>query len=221
MRKIIIAIDGYSGTGKSSTARAVAGKLGYLYIDSGAMYRATTLHFLRSGVDPENKQNIETALKRMKIALKERKVFLNDEDVTLQIRSMEVNNHVSAVSTVPEVRETLVSQQQAMGQAGGIVMDGRDIGTVVFPHADLKIFMTANADVRAHRRQMELAVSGVKEELSVIKSNLKERDRIDSERSESPLRKAEGAVSIDTSELNFNEQVNKIVELAENLIYEY
>lgn len=220
MKEIVIAIDGYSGTGKSSTARAVAAKLGYLYIDSGAMYRAATLYFLQHEVDIGNRQSVLAALNEMKISLKDQKVFLNDQDVTVMVRSMEVNNRVSEVSTKPEVRKALVSQQRVMGRAGGIVMDGRDIGTVVFPDADLKVFMTANTEVRAHRRQLELAASGIETELSIIKSNLKERDRIDSEREESPLRKAENAVEIDTSEMSFHEQVQTIVKLAEKLIYE-
>lgn len=220
MRKIIIAIDGYSGTGKSSTAKAVASELGYLYIDSGAMYRATTLHFLEQKVDIDDKQNLLKALDTMKISLQNDKVLLNNRDVSLQIRSMEVNSKVSEVSTKPEIRKALVAQQQGMGKSGGIVMDGRDIGTVVFPQAELKIFMMADAGVRAKRRQLELAEKGINVELSSVEINLKERDKTDSERVESPLRKAEGAVEINTSKMDFQEQVRKIIQLAEKLIYE-
>lgn len=220
MRKIIIAIDGFSGTGKSSTAKAVAARLGYTYIDSGAMYRATTLHFLQNDVDLSEETSIKNALQNLEIKLTREKVLLNGVDVTNEIRTMKVNKRVSLVSTNATVRSAMVTQQQRMGDAKSIVMDGRDIGTVVFPGADLKVFMTANTTVRARRRQKELAEKGIHEDLETIEANLKERDLMDSTREESPLTKSEESVEIDTSDLTFDDQVQKIVKLAEEKIYE-
>ncbi|RED93188.1 (d)CMP kinase [Marinoscillum furvescens] len=219
MQKIIIAIDGYSGTGKSSTAKAVARNLGYTYIDSGAMYRAATLYFLQQGVDLEKPQEVAKALAALDISFEGQDLILNEKVVRDELRTMAVNDQVSQVSAVKSVREALVEQQQAIGQDRGIVMDGRDIGTVVFPDAELKVFMTANSRVRALRRQRELEQKGIREELNVIEENLKQRDQIDSTREESPLTKALGAVEIDTSDLSFDEQVGKIVELAKKKIY--
>lgn len=220
MRKIIIAIDGFSGTGKSSTARAVADKLGYTYIDSGAMYRAATLHFISRGVDILNSQEVKAALNEINMAFTDGRIWLNNGDVTDEIRTMKVNEQVSQVSTNAAVRKAMVNQQQKMGLAKGIVMDGRDIGSVVFPEAELKIFMTAKIDVRAKRRQLELSEKGIHEELNVVQENLQERDSLDSTRAESPLMKTSGSIEIDTSNLSFNDQVQRIVELAEELIYE-
>ncbi|MEQ8581313.1 MAG: (d)CMP kinase [Marinoscillum sp.] len=219
MHKITIAIDGFSGTGKSSTAKNVADELGYTYIDSGAMYRATTLYFLRQDVSLDDASQVEHALDTLDIRFEEGHVVLNGEDVTDEIRTMRVNEHVSAVSTIAMVRHAMVAQQQKIGKGKGIVMDGRDIGTVVFPHAELKVFMTANTRIRAERRQTELAEKGIMEELNVIENNLSQRDEIDSTRSESPLRKAEDAVEIDTSNLTFADQVHKIVSLAKEKIH--
>lgn len=220
MRKIIIALDGFSGTGKSSTAREVAKVLGYTYIDSGAMYRAATLYFLESDVNIQDAQAVNAALDHLEITFKEERVLLNGQDVTDQIRSMKVNEHVSTVSTIPNVRKELVSQQQRMGRGKGIVMDGRDIGTVVFPDAELKIFMVADSRVRARRRQLELEEKGIFGELKVIEDNLLERDKIDSTRNESPLKRTDESVEIDTSGMSFDEQVQEIVGLAKQLIYE-
>ena len=219
MHKITIAIDGFSGTGKSSTAKNVADELGYTYIDSGAMYRATTLYFLRQDVSLDDASQVEHALDTLDIRFEEGHVVLNGEDVTDEIRTMRVNEHVSAVSTIAMVRHAMVAQQQKIGKGKGIVMDGRDIGTVVFPHAELKVFMTAKTRIRAERRQTELAEKGIMEELNVIENNLSQRDEIDSTRSESPLRKAEDAVEIDTSNLTFADQVHKIVSLAKEKIH--
>lgn len=219
MHKITIAIDGFSGTGKSSTAKKVAGELGYTYIDSGAMYRATTLYFLEQDVSLDDASQVEHALDTLDIRFEEGHVLLNGQDVSNEIRTMRVNEHVSAVSTIAVVRHAMVAQQQKIGKGKGIVMDGRDIGTVVFPGAELKVFMTANTRIRAERRQSELAEKGIIEELNVIENNLSQRDEIDSTRSESPLRKAEDAVEIDTSNLTFADQVHKIVSLAKEKIH--
>jgi len=219
MHKITIAIDGFSGTGKSSTAKKVAGELGYTYIDSGAMYRATTLYFLEQDVSLDDASQVEHALDTLDIRFEEGHVLLNGQDVSNEIRTMRVNEHVSAVSTIAVVRHAMVAQQQKIGKGKGIVMDGRDIGTVVFPGAELKVFMTADTRIRAERRQSELAEKGIIEELNVIENNLSQRDKIDSTRSESPLRKAEDAVEIDTSNLTFADQVHKIVSLAKEKIH--
>lgn len=220
MQKIVIAIDGFSGTGKSSTAREVAKRLGYTYIDSGAMYRAATLYFIENNLTLNDREKIKSALNNIHIEFKSEKVFLNNTDVTDEIRTMKVNERVSEVSTNSDVRKAMVAQQQKMGLSRNIVMDGRDIGTVVFPQADLKIFMTANMKVRARRRQKELSEKGIYEELNVVEKNLSQRDNLDSTRSESPLRKTSESVVIDTSDLTFDDQVRKIVELANELIYE-
>ncbi|WP_258098106.1 (d)CMP kinase [Marinoscillum pacificum] len=219
MRKIVIALDGYSGTGKSSTAKEVAKALGYIYIDSGAMYRATTYYFLENQVDLADAKSVENALSNISISFSGNQVILNGDDISNDVRTMRINENVSAVSAIKEVRVAMVAQQQQIGQERGIVMDGRDIGTVVFPDAELKVFMTANPDVRAERRQKELAEKGIHEELNTIKVNLLDRDKIDSSRAESPLKKAEDAVEVDTSYLTFNEQVDKIVELAKGIIH--
>ncbi len=220
MKKITIAIDGYSGTGKSSTAKEVAKKLNYQYIDSGAMYRACTLYFLNHSIDLKNDQNIDGALEAINIELDANRIFLNGEDVSSEIRTMQVNDHVSSVSAILKVREAMVAQQKLIGESKGIVMDGRDIGTVVFPEAELKIFMTAEPVIRAKRRQLELRAKGIEEELATILNNLMLRDKIDSSRAESPLVKADGAVEIDTSSTSLEEQVDIIFNSAKSIIYE-
>lgn len=220
MKKIIIAIDGYSGTGKSSTAKRVAMQLGYTYIDSGAMYRAVTFHFIRENVDLVNQDQVAKALSNCELSFMENKTYLNGVDVENEIRTMEVSDRVSKVSALSVVRQKLVEQQRKMSHSKGIVMDGRDIGTVVFPDAELKLFMTANMEVRTERRRMQLASKGMQESLADIQHNLIERDRVDSTREDSPLRKADDAIEIDTSHLTLEQQVNKIVSLAEEIIYE-
>lgn len=218
-KNIIIAIDGYSGCGKSSTAKAVAARLGYAYIDTGAMYRAVTLYFYRHKVDHTSKGQVRKALTsillefRFDETTKRSHAYLNGENVEASIREMYISERVSEVSTIAEVRHFLVAQQRLMGEKKGIVMDGRDIGTVVFPNADLKVFMTAQVATRALRRQKELEELGQSVELSEIIKNLEKRDFIDSTREESPLRKADDAIEIDTTNLEFEEQVEKILEL--------
>lgn len=219
MQKIIIALDGFSGTGKSSTAKAVARELGYLYIDSGAMYRAATLFFIQQHIDLNDESEVTNALQRMQISFNGNHISLNKQDVSAAIRTMQVNEKVSAVSAVASVRRALVAQQQQIGAARGIVMDGRDIGTVVFPDAELKLFMTASSGIRARRRQLELEQKGIHESLEAIEQNLLERDRLDSSREESPLRKANGAIEMDTTDLSFDEQVFKIVSMAKAIIH--
>lgn len=220
MKKIIIAIDGYSGCGKSTTAKAVAKILQYTYLDSGAMYRAVTLYFLRNNTDLSGTKEVDQALRNIKISFhfNEAKglqeIFLNGENVENEIRGMAVSTYVSQVSKLSNVRQKMVDIQRRMGNEKGIVMDGRDIGTIVFPQAELKIFMTADTTIRAERRQKELMEKGEKISLDIVKKNLESRDKIDSGRSVSPLKKARDAVEIDTSHLEFKEQVSRIIELA-------
>ncbi|MBI1221271.1 MAG: (d)CMP kinase [Bacteroidetes bacterium] len=214
-RPIIIAIDGYSSCGKSTLAKALAKQLGYIYIDTGAMYRAVALYFLRNDVPfkPEERdpQAVAEALNRIQISFQlvngVKTTFLNGENVEDEIRQMFVANHVSKVSTIPEVRRFLVHQQQEMGKGRGVVMDGRDIGTVVFPDAELKLFMTADPDIRTQRRWDELRSRGIKMSREEVKHNLLERDRIDSSREDSPLMQAADAIVIDNSHLSPGEQL--------------
>ena len=219
MNKIVIAIDGYSGTGKSSTAKQVASRLGYTYIDSGAMYRAVTYFFLSNEIDFTKIIEVVKSLEDCYIGFNGTSIFLNGKNIDHEIRTMEVNQNVSPVSAISEVRTKLVEQQRKMGEEKGVVMDGRDIGTVVFPNAELKVFMTAEIDVRAERRRKELIKKGMDEDLEIIKENLKARDHIDSNREDSPLKMAEDAKEIDTSQLTLNQQIDKIVEMAEEIIY--
>lgn len=224
MGKIVIAIDGYSGCGKSSTAKAVAKDLGFTYIDSGAMYRAATLHFLNHFLSPSNPHDVEKGLKSLEISFQinpdtqKQETYLSGLNVEDEIRTMRVSERVSEVATIKEIRKELVAQQQRLGKKKGVVMDGRDIGSVVFPDAELKIFMTADLETRAARRQQELLQKGELVDLEEIKTNLAERDRVDSSRAESPLTKMPDAVEIDTSKLTFTEQVAQIVELAKEVI---
>lgn len=224
MNKIVIAIDGYSGCGKSSTAKAVAKDLGYTYIDTGAMYRAATLHFLNNYLSPANPHDVEKALKTLDISFhlnpesQLQETYLNGLHVDDEIRTMRVTSKVSEIAAIPAVRKDLVAQQQRLAKKKGVVMDGRDVGSVVFPEAELKIFMSANLDTRAERRQAELLEKGEMVPLEDIKSNLAERDRIDSTRSEGPLIKVADAIEIDTSHITFTEQVGQIVQKAREII---
>lgn len=225
-KDIIIAIDGYSGCGKSTTAKAVAHSLGYVYIDSGAMYRAATLFFLRNKINLADKESICKALQEICITFSSVKhdqsneTYLNGVNVESEIRKMEVTQNVSEVSAIPEVRKAMVAQQRALGSKRRVVMDGRDIGTNVFPEAELKIFMTARMDIRAERRRKELMEKGQTVDRTEVKENLQERDRIDSGREVNPLRKAEDAIEIDTSDLCFHQQVEQVLELAKDIIYQ-
>lgn len=224
MGKIVIAIDGYSGCGKSSTAKAVAKELNYTYIDSGAMYRAATLYFLENYLNPSNPMDVERGLKNLDISFQpnpdtqKQETYLNGLNVENEIRSMRVSEKVSELAKVKEIRSELVAQQQRLGRKKAVVMDGRDIGSVVFPDAELKVFMTADLETRAYRRQQELLEKGDLVDLAQIQENLAERDRIDSSRTESPLIKMKDAVEVDTSHLSFSEQVGQIVHLAQQKI---
>lgn len=219
LKKIVIAIDGYSACGKSTTAKQVAGILGYRYIDTGAMYRAVTLFFLDHHVALTNPREVSKALQQIQITFKVNsknvsETFLNGLNVERPIRNMRISENVSQVSTLKEVRQALVEQQRKMGKEKGVVMDGRDIGTVVFPNAELKLFMTADILVRAFRRQRELLDRGQLVDLDDVIDNLLQRDKIDTERAESPLRQADDAVVVDTTHISIDEQVDEAVRMA-------
>ena len=217
MKKIVIAIDGYSSCGKSTTAKLVAAELGYAYIDTGAMYRAVTLYFLQHHISLTNPKEIQKALNDIDITFwynakaKRNEVVLNDLSVEDEIRKMYISNQVSEVSVIAEVRRALVAQQQKMGKKRGVVMDGRDIGTAVFPDSEVKIFMTADVLTRAKRRQQELLEKKQLVNLDEIITNLEKRDLIDSTRAESPLRRAEDAYLLDTSHMVIEEQVDFVL----------
>lgn len=216
--KINVAIDGYSGCGKSTTAKAVAHHIGYTYIDTGAMYRAVTLYFLRSKINIDDAQQVEEALNDIKIRFVyndqtgKSHTYLNGEDVEEEIRKPEVASYVSPVAAISAVRKSLVQQQQEMGKEKGVIMDGRDIGTVVFPDAECKFFMTADPDIRAQRRVEELKLAGVTASFDEVRENLLERDRIDSNRADSPLMKAEDAIIIDTSHITIDDQIKIVID---------
>jgi CMP/dCMP kinase len=221
--KITIAIDGYSACGKSTLARELADQLGYIFIDSGAMYRGVTLYALRNELIFDGSINKEELVKRLSgISLRFVKpektsiarLHLNNEDVEDEIRRKPVSDHVSPVSAIKEVRAFLVDQQQRMGVNGGIVMDGRDIGTVVFPKAELKLFITASIDIRVKRRLLELKEKGIEASEQEVRDNLTQRDYIDSTRAESPLKQAEDAIVINNSALSRAEQLSVALQLA-------
>ncbi|MDH3709476.1 MAG: (d)CMP kinase [Cyclobacteriaceae bacterium] len=220
MEKIVIAIDGYSGCGKSTTAKFVAKALEYVYIDSGAMYRAVTLYFVKHYINLTNPKQIEQALEKIELAFITRPesndcdMFLNGINVSKNIREMYVTQKVSEVSAIPQVRTAMVAQQRKMGKRKGVVMDGRDIGTVVFPDAELKIFMTADLKVRAARRQIELLERDQLVNFDTIKENLSKRDRLDTTREVGPLTQAPDAHLIDTTHLTIGEQVEEVLNLA-------
>lgn len=220
-KKIIIAIDGHSSCGKSTMAKSLAQELGYIYIDSGAMYRVVTLYALRNGLInnglPDTEKLIEE-LKNIKITFKwdelvgKNTTFLNGENVEEEIRRLEVSQNVSPISTIAEVRSEMVKQQRENGKNKGIVMDGRDIGTVVFPNAELKIFMTASPEIRAQRRFDELKQKGLEVDFAEILKNVEGRDQIDSNREVSPLKKAEDALVLDNSNLTREQQLKWTLE---------
>ena len=219
MRKIIIAIDGYSACGKSTTAKEVAKVLGYRYIDTGAMYRAVTLYFLDHHIALTNPREITKALDDIKISFVVSskgvtETFLNGISVEKKIRKMKISENVSQVSAIKDVRVSMVAQQRKMGKEKGVVMDGRDIGTVVFPSAELKLFLTADILTRAFRRQRELLEREDMVDIDTIVANLNQRDLIDSTRKESPLSKAEDATVIDTTHVTIDEQVDEAIRLA-------
>ena len=215
MKKITIAIDGHSSCGKSTMAKDLAREVGYVYVDTGAMYRSVTLFALRNGLftaDGINEEELRKRMPEIHIAFKfnaeagRPDTYLNGELVEKEIRSMEVSNHVSPIATLGFVREAMVAQQQQMGKDKGVVMDGRDIGTTVFPNAELKVFVTASAEVRAQRRFDELKAKGMEADYEEILKNVQERDYIDSHREVSPLRKADDAIELDNSNMTIPEQ---------------
>lgn len=216
MKKIVIAIDGFSSCGKSTMAKDLAREVGYIYVDTGAMYRAVTLFAMRNDVFDAEGNIDETRLKallpdvkltfQLNNETKLPEVCLNGENVERYIRTLEVSQHVSPIAALPFVREKLVEQQQAMGNKKGIVMDGRDIGTVVFPNAELKIFVTASAEIRAQRRFKELETKGMPADFDEILQNVEQRDYIDTHRETSPLRQADDALVLDNSHLTIAEQ---------------
>ena len=226
-QKIVIAIDGFSSCGKSTFAKAIAARLGYIFIDTGAMYRAVTLYALEQGAIRDGEVDAEAVvalLPEINISFSfnaERgasDVYVNGELAEGRIRTIEVSNCVSKVSSIREVREKLVAMQQQMGQKRGVVMDGRDIGTVVFPDAELKIFMTADAQVRAERRYAELTAKGDKVTMEEILENVISRDKADMERAISPLRQAEDAVVLDNSYMSVDEQMAWFMERYEEIV---
>lgn len=222
MKKITIAIDGYSSCGKSTMAKQLARKLGYIYVDTGAMYRAVTLYALRNGMFNEDgtidTARLETEMPNINISFQINAetgcpdAYLNGEYVEKEIRSLEVSNHVSPISALPFVREALVAQQRQMGAEKGVVMDGRDIGTTVFPDAELKVFVTASAKVRAQRRYDELQAKGMPADFDDILTNVEQRDYIDTHREVSPLRKADDAIELDNSNMTIEEQDKWLME---------
>ncbi|MDE6548412.1 MAG: (d)CMP kinase [Muribaculaceae bacterium] len=224
MKKITIAIDGFSSSGKSTMAKQLAKKIGYVYVDSGAMYRATTLYAIRNGMT-DKASGVDTdalikALPLIKISFsitpdETQHTILNGEDVEKEIRGMEVSGWVSPVAVIPEVRHYLVELQQQYGKDKGIVMDGRDIGTTVFPDAEMKVFVQASPEVRAKRRYDELIEKGTPSDYDAVLANIKERDHIDTTRKESPLRKADDAFVLDNDNLSREEQMEVLVKLFE------
>lgn len=228
MKKIVIAIDGYSSCGKSTMAKNLARRLGYVYVDTGAMYRAVTLYALRHQLfkaDGEvDAASLQRAMPDIRISFQfnaqtgKPDTYLNDELVEQEIRTMQVSEKVSKIAALPFVRTALVAQQQRMGVDKGIVMDGRDIGTVVFPHAELKVFVTASAEVRAQRRYDELQLKGMPARYDDILKNVQERDYIDSHREVSPLRKAEDAIELDNSNLTIDEQQQWLLQQVDKVL---
>ena len=224
MKKIIIAIDGWSSCGKSTLAKELARQLNYLYVDSGAMYRAITLYFLRNHIDWTDKQEVKNALKEISLEFvfneisQQSEMHLNGENVEYVIRDLVVAEKVSDVAAIKAVRKFAVEQQQETGKKKGIIMDGRDIGTVVFPKAELKIFLTADNAVRVERRFKELFEKNPNISIEEVKSNLEMRDYIDSNREESPLRKADDAILIDNTNLTISETIQKVLKLVNEKI---
>ena len=228
-KKITIAIDGFSSTGKSTVAKRLAKELEYIYVDTGAMYRAVTLYMMRKLFVSEGNFDEEAIIRHLPFVSLQFKynedlgygeMYLNEENVEKEIRYMEVSQQVSKVSAIPEVRKMLVEQQQEMGKEKGIVMDGRDIGTVVFPDAELKIFMTASTETRAQRRYDELKGRGDKVDFDEVLKNVKDRDFMDSTREDSPLIMAEDAVEFDNSNLGLDDQFDKILQIVKDKIEE-
>jgi len=215
-RKLVIAIDGPAASGKSTTAKLVAERLGYIHLDTGAMYRAITLKVLRAGIRPEDEEAIALLVRSTHVELRQAgaaaHVLLDGEDVSANIRTPEVTRAVSAVSSQRAVRSVMVREQRRMGERGGIVLEGRDIGTVVFPDADVKFFLIAGIEARARRRAEELRLSGREADAALLAQEIRERDALDSSRQESPLKRAADAIEVDTSDLTIDEQVRIVLD---------
>lgn len=220
-RKINIAIDGPAGAGKSTVARVVANELGYVYVDTGAMYRAVTLKAIRAGLNPDDRAKIAQFTEQMNIQLipsdHGQKVLVDGENVTGSIRTIEVSQRVSAFAMIPEVREILSRKQRNIAAAKGVVMDGRDIGTKVIPDAEVKIFLTASVEERARRRFEELQSKGEQTNLEQMKKDISERDRMDEQREHSPLVRADDAVLLDSTEISISEVIRRILALCETV----
>ncbi len=225
MKKIVIAIDGFSSCGKSTLANELAKELNYVFVDSGAMYRAITLYFLDHQIDVNNPNEVEAALQNIKLEFiyqsdfKKSNIHLNGENVEQKIRDKNINSYVSIVAANKAVREFAIAEQQQMGLDKALVMDGRDIGTTVFPNAELKVFVTADVDVRVERRFNELQEKGFATTKEEVKNNLQERDFIDSNRDFSPLKKADDAIVLDNSQLTKDEQFQLVLKWANEKIY--
>ena len=230
MKKITVAIDGFSSCGKSTIAKFLAGKTGYIYIDTGAMYRAVTLYCIQNGLfdnDVPNEEKIKKQIDNIKIAFIVNpetgfsETYLNGKNVEREIRLMDVSDKVSPVSAIGIVRRAMVKMQQEMGKSKGVILDGRDIGTVVFPDAELKLFMTASPEIRAQRRYDELKQKGENVPFEAILENVKKRDHIDQTRKEAPLKKADDAVVLDNSDMNIEEQNKQLMDLFEKAVNRY
>lgn len=223
-KKLVIAIDGPAASGKSTTAKLVAERLGYVHLDTGAMYRAVTLKVLRAGLSPADANAVGPLAQSTHVELRRQgrvtHVLLDGTDVSAEIRTPEVTRAVSAVSSHRAVRDVMVREQRRMGERGGIVLEGRDIGTVVFPEADVKFFMIAGIDARARRRAEELRGRGIEAGVNALAQEIRERDALDSTRQESPLRKAQDAIELDTSALTIEEQVRVVLETARRKMQE-
>ena len=221
MKKLIIAVDGPAGSGKSTTAKQLAQRLNYLYLDTGAMYRAFTLKVLRKKIDSNDSDTLAKLAAQTEIKLIPNasgiRVYLDGEDVTDLIRTPEIDRAISKVSRVKAVRDRMVTLQRKIGESGGIVAEGRDIGTVVFPNADVKIFLVASPEERARRRKEELQAKGMNILLEEVLQDIKRRDEIDSTREISPLKKAGDAIEVDTTDLSIDEQVDRIYRIIQNL----
>ncbi|MEO8210543.1 MAG: (d)CMP kinase [bacterium] len=217
MDKIVVAIDGPSGTGKSTTARILAEKLNFLYIDSGAMYRAITYELLANKIKPNDTQKIVELTKNAKMVFEAEEFILNDKNITKEIRSLDVTSKVSSVSAIKEIRKILVDKQRLFAKDNNVVMDGRDIGTIVFPDAKFKFFLVCDLKVRAVRRRQDFIDHGLKIPIEKIMIELKKRDEIDSSRKESPLKKAKGSIEVDTTNMIIEEQVNFLLRKVNGL----